>query len=70
MLRQDHELMIEQPVDGETHWTIIKLIDKSEGFNGHRDWNTGPKTTGIWRTTRQSHNDSQPVFTSDNPEYW
>jgi hypothetical protein len=55
--------MIEQDVDGENHWTVIKLADKNEDTDSST-------ITGTWRATSQSHNDKEPYFTSSNPEYW
>jgi hypothetical protein len=62
MLRNDHRLMIEQNVDGETHWTTIRLIDKLESKDGK-------SVTGSWKHTSDSYNDKEILFTSDNPQY-
>ncbi len=62
MLRNDHRIMIEQNVDGETHWTTIRLIDKLESKDGK-------SVTGSWKHTSDSYNDQEIKFTSDNPQY-
>jgi len=62
MLRNDHQIMIEQDVDGENHWTVIRLTDKSES----RD---GKLITGTWKHTSDSYNDKEIKFTSDHPQY-
>jgi hypothetical protein len=61
-LRQDHRIMISQLVNGEDHWTTVRLMDKSESADGR-------SVTGQWRHTDQSYNDKEIKFTSDHPEY-
>jgi hypothetical protein len=54
--------MISQNVDGEDHWTTIRLMDKTESADGK-------SVTGTWRHTNQSYNDEEIKFTSDSPEH-
>ncbi len=63
MLRNNHDLMIEQDIGSETHWTVIRLRDSNENTN------TGT-LEGSWRITNQSYNDKEPYFTSSSKEYW
>ena len=49
MIRNDHRLMIEQNVDGESHWTTIRLMDKEESKDGK-------SVTGSWKPTDESYN--------------
>ncbi len=62
MLRSNHDLMIEQEIDGEPHWTIVRLRDTNEDDDGNIE--------GSWRATSQSYNDKEPYFTSSSKEYW
>jgi hypothetical protein len=62
MLRSDHRIMIEQNVDGENHWTTIRLIDKQESKDGS-------SVTGSWKHTSESYNDEEITFTSAHPQY-
>ncbi len=59
-LRQDHRIMISQ--GEESHYAVIRLIDKSESDDGRL-------VTGKWKHTSDSYNDQEILFTSDNPEY-
>src|ERR1041385_3830431 len=64
MLRNDHRIMIQQNVEGSDHWTIIRLNDLNEYWDGATKY-----VTGTWKHTRESYNDSLIEFTSDNPRH-
>lgn len=59
MLRNDHEIMIEQ----ESSWTILRLIDKQESKAN------GGFITGTWKHTDKSYNDTEIKFTSSHPQH-
>lgn len=64
MLRNDHRIMIQQNVGGEDHWTTLRLIDESEG------WQDGQRFVfGSWKHTRGSYNDQLILLTSINEEH-
>jgi hypothetical protein len=48
--------------DGSDHWTIIRLIDKSEA----KDTSL---ITGAWKHTDKNYSDKEIKFTSDNPKH-
>ncbi len=58
-----HTIMIEQKVNDEDHYHNIFLIDRNES-------STDALVSGSWRVSDQGYNDKEPVFTSDNPQYW
>jgi hypothetical protein len=54
--------MIEQTVDGESHYTVIWLKDKHESDDGK-------SVNGTWGHTSLSYNNKEIKFTGDNPQY-
>ena len=60
--RSDHQLMIEQKVDGKNTWAVILLLDKDEIV-------PNAFVTGLWKQTNDSYNDEEIKFTSAHPQY-
>ncbi|HMO81400.1 MAG TPA: hypothetical protein PKD24_11475 [Pyrinomonadaceae bacterium] len=63
-MKQNHEIVIEQDVNGNRHWATIKLSDREEG------WAEGSRVvTGNWKATSNSYANQLIAFTSSSREY-
>jgi hypothetical protein len=61
----EQNIKINQDVEGEKHWSIIVLNNKTKSSDGKL-------VTGSWRHTNQSYKGEQVKFTDDHPDhlYW